>query len=96
VILGAENGSGKSALIKLLCREIYPVVKPGSWLRLFGHQTANLWNLRARIGLVSQDLQGQLSKAALLPAMWCSSGFFGSGGHRPEPAAHSRPQAEVG
>ena len=30
VILG-PNGSGKGSPIKLLSREIYPVVKPGSW-----------------------------------------------------------------
>ncbi|MGB5239454.1 MAG: ATP-binding cassette domain-containing protein, partial [Prochlorococcaceae cyanobacterium] len=38
VILG-PNGAGKSTLIKLLSREIYPVVKPGSHLRLFGRET---------------------------------------------------------
>jgi iron complex transport system ATP-binding protein len=56
VLLG-PNGSGKSALVKLLSRELYPVVKPGSWLRIFGSETVNLWELRGRIGLVSQDLQ---------------------------------------
>ena len=44
VILG-PNGAGKSGLIKLLSREIYPVVKPGSWLKIFGQETINLWDL---------------------------------------------------
>jgi len=44
------NGSGKSSLIKLLSREIYPVVKPGSWLRLFGEERVNLWDLSALFG----------------------------------------------
>jgi len=90
VILG-PNGSGKSALIKLLCREIYPVVKPGSWLRLFGHQTANLWDLRARIGLVSQDLQANY-RGGVLARDVVLSGFFGSVGIGPsqQPTAAHR------
>ncbi|MFO0104700.1 MAG: ATP-binding cassette domain-containing protein, partial [Cyanobium sp.] len=35
VVLG-PNGSGKSSLVRLLSRELYPVVKPGSWLKIFG------------------------------------------------------------
>ena len=56
VILG-PNGSGKSLLIQLISRELYPMVKPGSRLGLFGSETVNLWDLGARIGLMSQDLQ---------------------------------------
>jgi len=55
-ILG-PNGSGKSTLLKLVSREIYPVVRPHSWIRLFGCETMNLWDLRSKIGLISQDLQ---------------------------------------
>jgi iron complex transport system ATP-binding protein len=78
VILG-PNGAGKSALIKLLSRQIYPVVKPGSWLKIFGQETVNLWDLRGRIGLVSNDLQadyiGTVSASKVV-----LSGFFGSVG----------------
>jgi iron complex transport system ATP-binding protein len=78
VILG-PNGAGKSALLKLLTREIYPVVKPGSWLRIFGSETVNLWDLRSRIGLVSQDLQaGYIGAVAADDVVL--SGFFGSVG----------------
>ncbi|MFN9621631.1 MAG: ABC transporter ATP-binding protein [Cyanobacteriota bacterium] len=56
VVLG-PNGSGKSCLVKLLSRELYPVVKEGSWLRLFGAETIHLWRLRARMGLLTQDPQ---------------------------------------
>ena len=92
VILG-PNGAGKSALIKLLSREIYPVVKANSWLRIFGSSTVNLWELRSRIGLVTQDLQvgypgGVEASDVVL------SGFFGSGGigrsQRPSPAQRQR------
>jgi len=77
-VLG-PNGSGKSSLIRLLTRQIYPVVKPGSRLRVFGSETVNLWQLRHRLGLVSMDLQigtiGQVSAHDVV-----LSGFFGSNG----------------
>lgn len=88
MILG-PNGAGKSALIKLVSREIYPVVKPGSGLRLFGSETVNLWDLRARIGLVSRDLQ-----AGYVPGVSAQdvvlSGFFGSVGIGP--SQHPSPE----
>jgi len=78
VVLG-PNGSGKSSLIKLLSRELYPVVKPESWLRIFGDTTVNLWALRGRIGLVSVDLQA--GYVGSVPAeQVVLSGFFGSVG----------------
>ncbi|MGB5133994.1 MAG: ATP-binding cassette domain-containing protein [Prochlorococcaceae cyanobacterium] len=78
VILG-PNGSGKSSLVKLLSRELYPVVKPGSWLRIFGSTTVNLWELRGRIGLVSPDLQAGY-RPQVRAADVVLSGFFGSVG----------------
>jgi iron complex transport system ATP-binding protein len=78
VVLG-PNGSGKSALVKLLSRELYPVVKPGSRLRIFGSETVNLWELRGRIGLVSQDLQAAYG-GRVCAADVVLSGFFGSVG----------------
>jgi iron complex transport system ATP-binding protein len=78
VILG-PNGSGKSSLVKLLSRELYPVVKPGSWLRIFGSTTVNLWELRRRIGLVSPDLQAGY-RPQVRAADVVLSGFFGSVG----------------
>lgn len=55
-VLG-PNGAGKSTLLKLITRELYPVVKPDSYIRLDGSETINLWQLRSRIGMVSQDFQ---------------------------------------
>jgi iron complex transport system ATP-binding protein len=92
VILG-PNGSGKSSLIKLISRELYPVVKPGSWLRLFGSETVNLWDLRARIGLVSQDLQSHYAGGVVARDV-VLSGFFGAVGlgrhHHPNRDQHRR------
>lgn len=57
-ILG-PNGSGKSTLLKLLSREIYPVHIEGSYVRVFGEELWNVWELRTHLGIVSQDLQEQ-------------------------------------
>jgi iron complex transport system ATP-binding protein len=55
-ILG-PNGAGKSTLLKLLSREIYPVQRPGSYIRVFGQERWTVWDLRAHFGMVSHDLQ---------------------------------------
>lgn len=91
VVLG-PNGSGKSSLIKLLSRELYPVVKNGSSLRLFGDTTVNLWQLRRRIGHVSTDLQSSYSPVAPAADV-VLSGLFGSVGIGPsQPATHRQRQ----
>lgn len=77
-ILG-PNGSGKSSLIKLLSRELYPVVRKGSWLRLFGEETINLWQLRSRMGVLSQD-QHTTYRGDVQAFDVVLSGFFGSMG----------------
>lgn len=93
VVLG-PNGSGKSSLIKLLSRELYPVVKAGSSLRLFGHSTVNLWELRRRIGHVSTDLQSTYSP--VVPAAdVVLSGLFGSVGIGRSQPATERQRQEV-
>ncbi len=56
VILG-PNGAGKTTLLKLLTREIYPVYRDDSVLQIFGQENWNVWELRAQLGIVSQDLQ---------------------------------------
>src|SRR5262249_58450536 len=54
-ILG-PNGSGKSTLIKLIARELYPLLKPTPWaLRILGRETWNLFELRSHLGIVSND-----------------------------------------
>jgi len=55
-ILG-PNGSGKTTLLKTVNRELYPVVRDGSSVRILGRTSWNVWDLRAHIGIVSHDLQ---------------------------------------
>lgn len=62
-ILG-PNGAGKSTLLKLLSREIYPERRKGSFLRIFGRERWNVWELRNHLGIVSHDMQGRFPKSA--------------------------------
>ena len=78
LVLG-PNGAGKSALIQLISRQLYPVVRPGSHLRLFGSDTVNLWELRRRIGFVS-SLQQASYRGMVKAADVVLSGWFGSVG----------------
>ncbi|MGE5400223.1 MAG: ABC transporter ATP-binding protein [Ignavibacteriales bacterium] len=55
-ILG-PNGAGKTTLLRLLTREIYPVHLEDSYIRLFGEERWNVWELRSRMGIVSHNLQ---------------------------------------
>ena len=57
-ILG-PNGSGKTTLLKTINRELYPVVRKDSWVRILGRDRWNVWELRKQIGTVSQDLHSR-------------------------------------
>jgi iron complex transport system ATP-binding protein len=43
--------------LKVINRELYPVLKDDSWVRILGRSTWNVWKLRSHIGVVSHDLQ---------------------------------------
>jgi iron complex transport system ATP-binding protein len=75
-ILG-PNGSGKSTLIKVITRECYPRYPESSRVRIWGRETWGLFDLRALLGIVTNDLVETCTKpySALETAL---SGFFGS------------------
>jgi len=75
-ILG-PNGSGKTTLLKALNRELYPVAKPGSWVRILGRDTWNVWELRKHIGVVSHDLHQRYTPTTTALDV-VVSGFFSS------------------
>src|SRR5271154_4615592 len=54
-ILG-PNGCGKSTLIKTITRECYPVVREDSGIKILGEESWDVFSLRARLGIVSNDL----------------------------------------
>jgi iron complex transport system ATP-binding protein len=77
-ILG-PNGSGKSTLIKVITRECYPRFPDASHVRIWGQEIWGLFDLRALLGIVTNDLVETCTKpySALETAL---SGFFGSVG----------------
>ncbi|WP_263263423.1 ATP-binding cassette domain-containing protein [Pseudomonas sp. RIT-PI-S] len=75
-VLG-PNGAGKSTLLKLITRELYPLDREGSHLKLFGLSNVNLWDLRSRLGFISQDLQDDYTPYTEALAV-VVSGFFGA------------------
>lgn len=54
-ILG-PNGCGKSTLIKTIMRECYPVARPESSMSILGEDCWDVFALRERLGIVSNDL----------------------------------------
>ena len=54
-ILG-PNGCGKSTLIKTITRECYPVARDGSAVAILGESMWDVFRLRSRLGIVSNDL----------------------------------------
>jgi len=75
-ILG-PNGSGKSTLIKTITRECYPLLRPGTCLRILGQENWNIFDLRAQLGVVSNDLMSQCTRD-ITGRELVLSGFFGS------------------
>ena len=79
VAIIGPNGSGKSTLIKLISRDLYPVLNPGSWMRIMGQERWRLFELRSILGIVSNDWM-QLCTCAFSAQEIVLSGFFGSVG----------------
>jgi iron complex transport system ATP-binding protein len=77
-ILG-PNGSGKSTLIKTITRECYPLVRPDTRLRILGQENWNIFDLRAHLGVVSNDLMARCTRDVTGREL-VLSGFFGSVG----------------
>ncbi len=75
-ILG-PNGSGKTTLLKTINRELYPVVRDGSYVRILGRDSWNVWELRKKIGVVSNDLHQRYTPTTLAVEV-VVSGFHSS------------------
>ena len=75
-ILG-PNGSGKTTLLKTINRELYPVVSPGSHVKILGREDWNVWELRRHIGIVSHDLHQRYTPTTTAVEV-VVSGFYSS------------------
>lgn len=75
-ILG-PNGCGKSTMIKTITRECYPVVREGSSITILGQERWNVSELRALLGIVSNDLMSSCTGEAVGRDV-VLSGFFSS------------------
>jgi len=75
------NGSGKSTLIKLISRDLYPMLKEDQpWsMRILGEERWRLFDLRNILGIVSNDWM-QMCTCAYSAHEIVLSGFFGSVG----------------
>lgn len=59
VAIMGPNGCGKSTLILTLTCQIYPMVRPGMRVRIFGRERWDLTELRKHFGVVGADLPGE-------------------------------------
>lgn len=75
-ILG-PNGCGKSTLIKTVTRECYPLAQPDSSMAIFGQDSWDVFELRKKLGIVSNDLMTSCTGDALGRDI-VLSGFFSS------------------
>jgi len=81
-VLG-PNGAGKTTLLKTINRDLYPVARENTWVRILGRERWDVWELRRHIGLVSHDLQSAfIANATVLEAI--VSGYFSSIGVHPQ------------
>ena len=71
------NGAGKSSITKLINRELYPIVKPNSHLKLFGNAHVNIWQLRKRIGILNTELEARFLPTTTSQEIVLSA-FFGA------------------
>ncbi|MDQ6706549.1 MAG: ATP-binding cassette domain-containing protein [Acidobacteriota bacterium] len=71
------NGCGKSTLIKTITRELYPLARPDSRIELMGRESWNVFDLRGRLGIVTNDLMAACARE-IAGREAVLSGFFSS------------------
>jgi len=94
VAIVGPNGAGKSTLLKLISRECYPVPGEHVVCRILGRERWNIFELRAELGIVTNDLAVQLAPQATLRDV-VLSGFFSSASIEPFHAVTAAMRAEA-
>lgn len=78
-LVQGDNGAGKSTLLKLLAGDVYAVF--GARVERFGlSPSAGVWEVKARVGWVSAELQAYYQQHDVSVADVVASGFFGTVG----------------
>lgn len=70
------NGAGKSTILKAIYKEIYPVKKIDSYVRILGEENWDLFELRSKIGVISSE-EERLARLNIPVREYIMSGFFG-------------------
>ncbi len=77
-ILG-PNGCGKSTFIKAITREVYPFPMPEpGFVKIMGKETWNVFDLRAHLGIVTNDMLAMCTRWDYPGHEIITSGFFSS------------------
>ena len=72
------NGSGKTSLLKLITKDYYPVYNgDNSFIKVFDKKNIPIFELRSRIGILSDNLQNTYNRRCNGKNV-ILSGFFGS------------------
>ena len=93
-ILG-PNGCGKSTFIKAITREVYPfpMARPSS-VKIMGQEIWNIFDLRAHLGIVTNDMLASCTRWDYPGREIVTSGYFSSIGiwpnHEVTPAMEAR------
>ena len=61
VIILGPNGSGKSSIVDLINRNLYPVEKDNKILKIFNKELIDIWELRANISTVNNEIKKRIS-----------------------------------
>jgi iron complex transport system ATP-binding protein len=59
VAIMGPNGCGKTTLIMAMTCQVYPIVRPGMKVRIFGRERWDLTELRRHFGIVGAELPGE-------------------------------------
>lgn len=94
VAIVGPNGSGKSTVLKVITRELHPLDLPETRVTVLGQSRWTLWDLRAALGIVSNDLLATVTRK-ITGRDLLLSGFFGAIGLWPHHVPTDEMRARV-